>query len=657
MKIPGGVWTLGFVSLLMDTSSELIHALLPLYMVGALGASVLVVGLIEGFAEALALIIKVFSGYWSDVTRHRKRLVVLGYGLAAVSKLAFPLAPTLGWIVAARFADRVGKGIRGAPRDALIADLTPASVRGAAFGLRQALDTVGAIAGPLLAVAAIGYFAGDFRAAFWVAIVPAALCVALLVFGVHESRPSADEPDTGATRVSWRDARRLDRRFHIVTAIAFVLTLARFSEAFLVLRAQDVGMGTTGAPWVMVAMSIVYAAIAFPAGRAADRGHATMLLSAGLVALVVSDIVLALAASAAGVLAGAALWGLHMALTQGLLAALIAATAPEDLRGTAFGVFNLASGIALLAGERPCRVPLAIGRAGRHVPRRRRVHRDCMGGAHASGVADPAARRQSLKDAAPGRRALVGMLATLLERRKRKLLASATTDRKPRFAHAVVSRHGPPNCARNPADERAREPSRPGRRGRRARACGDAASSLPSPCTAGAHHALDQRRCIDADVHERAADLQFAPGALLGRLVLQQPPRVARNRRQGAGGRQSGRLCARARARVQHDRRARPVHRRRPDVRAGVSVVAYGAEPPMARDGPIVAFLLCVGVSHQRPLLRRLCALEPPPRAGPVANAAKIFVASARRSSITCGSGTRPAKRRSATTCCRNLPT
>ena len=351
MKIPGGVWTLGFVSLLMDTSSELIHALLPLYMVGALGASVLVVGLIEGFAEALALIIKVFSGYWSDVTRHRKRFVVLGYGLAAVSKLAFPLAPTLGWIVAGRFADRVGKGIRGAPRDALIADLTPASVRGAAFGLRQALDTVGAIAGPLLAVAAIGYFAGDFRAAFWVAIVPAALCVALLVFGVHESRPSADEPDTGATRVSWRDARRLDRRFHIVTAIAFVLTLARFSEAFLVLRAQDVGMGTTGAPWVMVAMSIVYAAIAFPAGRAADRGHATMLLSAGLVALVVSDIVLALAASAAGVLAGAALWGLHMALTQGLLAALIAATAPEDLRGTAFGVFNLASGIALLAAS------------------------------------------------------------------------------------------------------------------------------------------------------------------------------------------------------------------------------------------------------------------------------------------------------------------
>ena len=346
-RIPAGVWTLGFVSLLMDTSSELIHALLPLYMVGSLGASVLLVGIIEGVAEAIALIVKVFSGFLSDVWRHRKPLVVVGYGLAAVSKLAFPLAPTLGFVVAARFADRVGKGIRGAPRDALVADLTPAAVRGAAFGLRQALDTIGAIAGPLLAVAAIGYFAGNFRAAFWVAIVPAALCVALLVFGVHE--PASDNArKANAKRISWRDARRLDARFYVVTAIASVLTLARFSEAFLVLRAQDVGFGTTGAPWVMVAMSLVYAAVAFPAGRAADRGHATLLLSAGLAALIASDLVLALVPTTVGAVSGAALWGLHMALTQGLLAALVAATAPEDLRGTAFGVFNLASGVALL---------------------------------------------------------------------------------------------------------------------------------------------------------------------------------------------------------------------------------------------------------------------------------------------------------------------
>jgi len=340
---------LGFVSLLMDTSSELIHALLPLYMVDALGASVLVVGFIEGIAEAIALIVKVFSGYWSDVFRRRKPAVLLGYGLAAVSKLAFPLAPSLGFVVAGRFIDRVGKGIRGAPRDAMVADLTPVPVRGAAFGLRQALDSVGAVAGPLLAVAAIAYFAGNFRAAFWVALVPAVLCVALLAFGVQE--PDASTVKNAGKRVAWRDAARLGNPFFVVTAIASVLTLARFSEAFLVLRAQDVGMGPTGAPWVMVAMSLVYAVFAYPAGRLADRGHATSLLSAGLGVLVASDVVLGLAHAGRGAIAGAALWGLHMALTQGLLAALVAATAPSDLRGTAFGVFNLASGIALLVAN------------------------------------------------------------------------------------------------------------------------------------------------------------------------------------------------------------------------------------------------------------------------------------------------------------------
>ena len=349
-RVPGGVWALGFVSLLMDASSELIHALLPLYLVGPLGASMVLVGIIEGVAEAIAMIIKVFSGYWSDVMRHRKPLVLLGYGLSAVTKLVFPLAPSLGLVVAGRFADRVGKGIRGAPRDALVADLTPPQVRGAAFGLRQALDTVGAIAGPLLAVGAIGYFAGNFRAAFWVALVPAALCVLLLVFGVHEPSERA-RTATASKRVSWRDARRLDHRFYLVTAIASVLTLARFSEAFLVLRGRDVGMGETGAPWVMVTMSIVYAACAYPAGRILDRGYARGLLSGGLIALIASDVALALAHGTLGVLGGAALWGLHMALTQGLLAALVAATAPADLRGTAFGVFNLASGIALLAAS------------------------------------------------------------------------------------------------------------------------------------------------------------------------------------------------------------------------------------------------------------------------------------------------------------------
>jgi MFS family permease len=332
----------------MDTSSEMIHALLPLYMVDALGASMLVVGFIEGIAEAIALIVKVFSGYASDVFRRRKALVVLGYGLGALSKLAFPLASSLGLVVAGRFVDRVGQGIRGAPRDALVADLAPPDVRGAAFGLRQSLDSVGAIAGPLFAVLLIAAFAGHFRTVFWIAVLPAALCVALLVFGVEEP---ASRKAANAKRAWWKDARRLDARFYVVTAIAAVFTLARFSEAFLVLRAQDVGMGITGAPWVMVAMSIVFAAISYPAGRLADRGHAKALLFAGLAALVASDLVLAFAAGPPGAITGAALWGLHMALTQGLLAALVAATAPAELRGTAFGVFNLASGVALLVAS------------------------------------------------------------------------------------------------------------------------------------------------------------------------------------------------------------------------------------------------------------------------------------------------------------------
>jgi MFS family permease len=336
----------------MDLSSELIHSLLPLYLAVGLGASTLTIGIIEGVAEAIALIVKVFSGVLSDMFHKRKALVVLGYGLAAVTKLVFPLASTVGWVVTARFADRVGKGIRGAPRDALIADITPPEVRGASFGLRQALDTVGAVGGPLLAIAAIAIFAGDFKAAFWVAIIPAFLSVTLLVVGVDEpDRPKTGEAAEKGTRLRLADVKRLGRSFAIVVTIAAVLTLARFSEAFLILRARDVGLAVGAAPWVMVVMSAIYAMVAYPAGAAADRGYGPKLLSAGLVALVASDLVLAHAAGGAGVMIGAALWGLHMGLTQGLLAALVAQAAPADLRGTAFGVFNLVCGVALLAAS------------------------------------------------------------------------------------------------------------------------------------------------------------------------------------------------------------------------------------------------------------------------------------------------------------------
>jgi MFS family permease len=338
---------LGFVSMLMDISSELIHSLLPLFMVTVLGTSVFVVGLIEGIAEATALIVKVFSGFLSDYWRKRKLLTVIGYGLAALTKLIFPLANSIGPIVFARFVDRVGKGIRGAPRDALIADITPRKLRGSAFGLRQSLDTLGAVAGPLLAIGAMLWFADNFRAVFWLAVMPAFAAVALLVFGVQEPDAVPDGKPRGPG-VSFGDVRRLSSRYWWVVAIAAIMTLARFSEAFLVLRAQSVGMTIAWIPLVMVLMSIVYAMVAYPAGVLADRGRQRTLLSGGLVALIVADVILANAASVAHVLAGAAVWGVHMGLTQGVLAALVAETAPAEMYGTAFGLFNLVSGIALL---------------------------------------------------------------------------------------------------------------------------------------------------------------------------------------------------------------------------------------------------------------------------------------------------------------------
>lgn len=338
---------LGFVSMLMDVSSELIHSLLPLFMVTVLGTSVFAVGVIEGIAEATALITKVFSGYFSDYFRKRKLLTVIGYGLAALTKPIFPLSNSIGSIVVARFVDRVGKGIRGAPRDALIADITPPELRGSAFGLRQSLDTVGAVVGPLLAIGAMLWFAGNFRAVFWLAVIPAFAAVALLIFGVREpDAVQAGKPPGPGIRLG--DLRRLSSRYWWVVAIAAAMTLARFSEAFLVLRAQDVGMTIAWIPLVMVLMSVVYAAVAYPAGVLADRGRQRTLLSAGLVALIVADVILANALSVAHVLAGTAVWGVHMGLTQGVLAALVAETAPAEMYGTAFGLFNLLSGIALL---------------------------------------------------------------------------------------------------------------------------------------------------------------------------------------------------------------------------------------------------------------------------------------------------------------------
>lgn len=344
--LPRGVWVLGGVSLLMDMSSEMIHSLLPLFLVGSLGVSVLAVGIIEGLAEATALIVKVFSGVLSDHWGRRKGLAVLGYAMGALTKPAFALAQGVGVVVAARFVDRVGKGIRGAPRDALVADLTPPSMRGAAFGLRQSLDTVGAFAGPLLATGLMLLWANDFRAVFWVAVIPGVLSVLLLMVGVSE--PPRANQDRATSPIRREALAELGTAYWRVVALGALFTLARFSEAFLVLRASELGVAHAWVPLVMVAMNGVYAASAYPFGWLSDRMSHRALLAGGLLVLIASDLVLAAAGGWVGLGIGVALWGVHMGMTQGLLSAMVADTAPATLRGTAFGVFNLVSGIAML---------------------------------------------------------------------------------------------------------------------------------------------------------------------------------------------------------------------------------------------------------------------------------------------------------------------
>jgi MFS family permease len=348
--IPAGIWVLGFVSLLMDVSSEMIHALLPIYLVTVLGTSALTVGIIEGIAEATASIVKVFSGALSDWLGRRKFLAALGYGLAALTKPIFPLAPTASWLVAARFIDRVGKGIRGAPRDALVADLAPAHARGASFGLRQSLDTVGAFLGPLLAIALMWLTAENFTTVFWIAVIPAVLAFALIVFAVREPPRPAGLRQVRAP-LSLRELSRLGPFFWVVAGIATVFTLARFSEAFLILRAQSVGLPIFLVPAVMVLMNLVYAVSAYPAGLLSDRFDRMRMLMLGIAFLIAADVVLAFSGDVLGVGAGVVLWGLHMGFTQGLLAALVADAAPPELRGTAFGIFNLLGGVALLAAS------------------------------------------------------------------------------------------------------------------------------------------------------------------------------------------------------------------------------------------------------------------------------------------------------------------
>lgn len=346
--LPRGVWALGLTSLCMDTSSELIHGLLPVFLVVTLGASATALGLVEGIAEATAQVTRVFSGWLSDALGKRKALTVFGYGLAAATKPLFPLANSVGLVLLARFLDRIGKGIRGAPRDALVADLTPPEQRGAAFGLRQSLDTVGATLGPVAAILLMYLFSDDIRTVLWFAVIPAVLAVAVLVLGV-------EEPDHVVRKarapLHFADIKELGPAYWLVILAGTVFTLARFSEAFLVIRAKDAGLPLAWSPAVIAVMSLIFAVSAYPAGRVQDRNGARPLLLTGLLCLIGADLLLGWGSSLLAVFLGIGLWGLHMGMTQGVLAALIAATAPARLRGTAFGLFGLITGLASLAAS------------------------------------------------------------------------------------------------------------------------------------------------------------------------------------------------------------------------------------------------------------------------------------------------------------------
>jgi MFS family permease len=347
--IPRTVWALGFVSMFMDISSEMIHSLLPVFLVTVLHAGTVSVGLIEGASEAVALMAKTFSGALSDWLGRRKALLFIGYAIGTATKPLFALAAGVPLVFAARFIDRIGKGIRGAPRDALVADATPTHLRGAAFGLRQSLDTVGAFVGPLLAVLFMWVAAGDFRKVFWIAVIPGTIALVLILFGVRESSARATE----STRrpIHFSALKELGSAFWMVLLFGAIFTLARFSEAFLLLRAQSVGMAAGTIPFVLVVMNVAYSLTAYPVGKLSDRVGRTGLLTAGLALLIAADLVLALGGQTWQISCGAVLWGVHMGLTQGLLAAMVADTAVASLRGTAFGIYGLACGVAVLGGN------------------------------------------------------------------------------------------------------------------------------------------------------------------------------------------------------------------------------------------------------------------------------------------------------------------
>ncbi|MGZ5223912.1 MAG: MFS transporter [Burkholderiales bacterium] len=343
--LPRNVVALGLVSLFLGVSSQMTHSLLPVFLVTVLGTSVASVGIIEGIAEATNSLAKVLSGALSDWLGRRKPIVVLGYGLAALSKPLFPLAGDAATVLVARFIDRTGKGIRDAPRDALLADQLPSNARGSGFGLRLTLFTIGSVVGPLAATSVMVGSGGDFRLVFWLAVIPAFLSVAVLILAVKEP---ANARDIAKQRFSLRDLGRLPALFWWIVAITAMLELARFSQAFLLLKAKEVGVEAALIPIFLMLMGAVYGLTAYPCGILADRVNRRLQLGIGAVILLTGHLVLATADTIWMAAIGASLWGFQMGVTQGLVAAIVADAAPERLRGTAFGIYYLVDGVVSL---------------------------------------------------------------------------------------------------------------------------------------------------------------------------------------------------------------------------------------------------------------------------------------------------------------------
>lgn len=346
IRIPRTVWVLGFVSLLMDISSEMIHALFPLFMAGTLGASAIWIGLVEGIGEGTALIAKVFSGVVADRFGHKKRLVFAGYFLGVISKPVFALAGSMPVVLAARFFDRIGKGLRGAPRDAIVADVTDESIRGAAYGLRQSLDAAGAFVGPLLATLLLLLWTEELRSIFWIALIPGAACLALILFGVEDNVT----PTVNTKHIAWKDLKIvITPAFVQLVILGTLFSLARFSNAFIVLRAADIGIEHAWIPMTVVLMNIAFSLSSYPFGKLADKLNPMKLLALSMVLLALANLLFAYAANYRILAAGIVLFGMHLGATQGIFSTIISEIAPSEVRATAFGIFNFFSGLALLA--------------------------------------------------------------------------------------------------------------------------------------------------------------------------------------------------------------------------------------------------------------------------------------------------------------------